>query len=138
MGGQVLDPIREFQHLKTAVVLVDHGSRLESSNRLLQDVVEALRKKALLPIVEPAHMELAEPTVATAFARCAEQGAELVVVFPYFLGPGRHVSEDIPKLAAEAAAEHPAVRYLVADPLGLHPLLLQVIEERVADCLRSA
>ena len=38
-----------------------------------------------MPIVEPAHMELAEPSIATAFARCVERGATTVVVFPYFL-----------------------------------------------------
>lgn len=134
----MLDSTDKQGRQTTAVVLVDHGSQLEQSNRLLLDVVEALRQRAAWPIVEPAHMDLAEPSIATAFARCVEQGAELVVVFPYFLGPGRHVSEDIPQLAAAAAASHPGTRHQVAEPLGLHALLLQVIEERIAACIRPA
>jgi sirohydrochlorin ferrochelatase len=85
-------------------------------------------------------MELAEPSIAAAFARCVQRGAKLVVVFPYFLGPGRHWSEDIPRLVAEAAEPHAAagVRYLVTAPLGLHPLVMQVIDDRVTHCLARA
>src|SRR5690606_28705651 len=116
----------------------DHGSRRDESNEMLLDVVDAFRHQARWAIVEPAHMELAEPTIATAFARCVEQGAQLVIVFPYFLAPGRHWNEDIPRLAAEAARPHRGVRHLVTAPLGLHPLMLQIINERIEGCLAQS
>jgi sirohydrochlorin ferrochelatase len=119
------------------LIIVDHGSRRRESNDLLLEVVEAYRRQSGWRIVEPAHMELAEPSIATAFARCVEQGAKLIAVFPYFLGPGRHWSEDIPRLAAEAASPYAerGVRHLVTAPLGLHPLVLEVIGQRVEHCL---
>ena len=120
------------------VILVDHGSRREESNQLLLDVVEAYRQVSPWKIVEPAHMELAEPSIQTAFRQCVEQGAKLVVVFPYFLSPGRHWSQDIPALTAQAAAAFPNVRHLVTAPLGLHALMLQVINERITHCLQHA
>jgi len=123
---------------KIGVILVDHGSRREESNQLLLKVVEAYRQHADWQIIEPAHMELAEPSIATAFARCVERGAELVIVFPYFLSPGRHWHSDIPALAAEAAQAHAGVKFLVTAPLGLHELMLQVIDQRIANCLQHA
>ncbi len=57
------------------------------------------------------------------------------MVHPYFLLPGKHWTEDIPALAAAAAAEHPGVRHAVTAPLGLHPLMTRVIEERITECL---
>lgn len=121
----------------TGLVIVDHGSRRPESNDLLLAVTDAYRQYSGWRIVEPAHMELAAPSIAAAFARCVEQGAQLVVVFPYFLGPGRHWGEDIPRLTAEAAAPWAdrGVKYVVTAPLGLHPLLMQVISERVSQCL---
>jgi sirohydrochlorin ferrochelatase len=118
-----------------AVILVDHGSRRDESNVLLLDVVQSFAEATGLPIVEAAHMELAEPSIATAFARCVARGATTVVVFPYFLLPGRHWNEDIPRLAAEAARQHPGLRYLVTAPFGLHPLMAEVIRQRIAHCL---
>ncbi len=121
---------------KIGVVLVDHGSRREESNQLLLQVADAYRQHADWQIIEPAHMELAEPTIAAAFASCVRRGAELIVVFPYFLSPGRHWKSDIPALAAEAAQACGGVKYLVTAPLGLHQLMLQVIDQRVAHCLQ--
>lgn len=120
---------------KTAILIVDHGSRRVESNDLLLEVVAMFRRVSGLAIVEPAHMEIAEPSIDVAFARCAEQGATMVIVFPYFLSPGRHVSEDIPRLAAQAAERFPDVRHIVTAPLGLHDLMGEIMQQRIAQCL---
>lgn len=117
------------------VIVVDHGSRRTESNAMLLEVIEMFRAHAEFPIIEPAHMELAEPSLATAFDRCVAQGARLIVVHPYFLLPGNHSTQDIPRLAAESAQRHPGVKYVVTEPLGVHPLMAQVMRERVAHSL---
>jgi sirohydrochlorin ferrochelatase len=124
-----------IDHEKLGVILVDHGSRRDESNAMLLDVVRNFAASTGMPIVEPAHMELAEPSIATAFGRCVARGATTVVIFPYFLLPGRHWHDDIPRLAAAAAQNHRGVRYLVTAPFGLHPLMAQVIEQRIEHCL---
>jgi sirohydrochlorin ferrochelatase len=125
---------------QTAIIIVDHGSRKRESNDMLLALVEMYRGHAgaRFAIIEPAHMELAEPSIATAFDRCVARGAKRVVVMPYFLLPGRHWTEYIPRLTAEAAAKHPGVGYLVGAPLGLHPLIAEVIESRLEHCLAHA
>jgi sirohydrochlorin ferrochelatase len=120
---------------RIGVILVDHGSRREESNAMLLDVVHNFAAEAGLAIVEPAHMELAEPSIATAFERCVARGAQTVIVFPYFLLPGRHWSDDIPRLTAIAARQHPGIPYLVTAPFGLHPLMAEVMRQRIDHCL---
>jgi sirohydrochlorin ferrochelatase len=120
---------------RIGVILVDHGSRRDESNALLVDVVQHFAAVTSLSIVEPAHMELAEPSIATAFSRCVARGACTVVVFPYFLLPGRHWHDDIPQLTAAAARQHPGIRYLVTAPFGLHPLMAEVMRQRIEHCL---
>lgn len=117
------------------LIVVDHGSRREASNEMLEVMAGMVAEVVPYGIVEPAHMELAEPSIQTAFDRCVARGAKMVVVSPYFLLPGRHWDKDIPGLTAEAATRHPGVPFLVAAPLGLHPLMARVVESRVAHCL---
>jgi sirohydrochlorin ferrochelatase len=117
------------------VIVVDHGSRRDESNELLLDVVEQFAEATGISIVEPAHMELAEPSIDTAFSRCVARGATTIVVFPYFLLPGRHWNDDIPQLTATAACKHPGVRYLVTAPFGLHPLMSEIMRQRIEHCL---
>ncbi|MCC5828899.1 MAG: hypothetical protein JJU36_05570 [Phycisphaeraceae bacterium] len=123
---------------RTGIIIVDHGSRREESNRMLEHFVGLFRDRSPWPIVESAHMELAEPSIATAFDRCVAAGADRVVVCPYFLLPGRHWHEDIPGLTAAAAARHPGVEFMVTAPIGLHPMMLDVIEQRIEYCLLKA
>ena len=108
-----------------AILLVDHGSQLDAANALIDEIADAVRRRRRDAIVEVAHMELAKPSLAEGLARCAARGARDVVVCPYFLGPGRHTSRDIPRLVDEARVAHPELRISVAEPLGF--------DERLAD-----
>lgn len=123
--------------MKTGIIIVDHGSRREESNQMLEEVARlfALRFKERFEIVEPAHMELAEPSIAAAYARCAERGALRVVVCPFFLGPGKHWTQDIPRLTAAAAATFPATQYHVAPTLGIDDLILDLLAKRADWCV---
>ncbi|XP_031384445.1 sirohydrochlorin ferrochelatase, chloroplastic-like isoform X2 [Punica granatum] len=122
---------------KDGLIIVDHGSRRQESNLMLNDFVAMFKDKTGYPIVEPAHM-LAEPSIQDAFCSCVQKGALRVIVSPFFLFPGRHWHKDIPALTAEAAKEHPGVLYMVTAPLGLHELLVDVVNDRIKHCLRHA
>ncbi|KAF3444622.1 hypothetical protein FNV43_RR14314 [Rhamnella rubrinervis] len=121
--------------VRDGIIIVDHGSRRKESNLMLNEFVAMFREKTGYPIVEPAHMELAEPSIRDSFDACIQQGANRVIVSPFFLFPGRHWYQDIPSLTAEAAKEHPDVSYIVTAPLGLHELLVDVVNDRIKHCL---
>jgi sirohydrochlorin ferrochelatase len=123
--------------MATGIIIVDHGSRRQESNDLLEEVTRAFaaRFAGRYTVVEPAHMEIAEPSIATAYARCVSRGAITVIVCPYFLGPGKHWTTDIPHLTAQAAADHPGTRFHVTRTLGIDDLMLQLIDKRIAACL---
>jgi sirohydrochlorin ferrochelatase len=119
-----------------AIIVVDHGSRREAANRML-DEVAALVQLRTSARVYPAHMELAEPTIRQAFDAAVADGAEEIVVFPYFLSPGRHSREDIPRMCAEAAVAHPGVRWHCTGPVGLDPMMADLIVQRTQHCEES-
>jgi sirohydrochlorin ferrochelatase len=116
---------------RRAILLVDHGSRRAQANALLDEVAAIVRQRlGASSIVEPAHMEIAEPTIAQGFSRCVERGATTVVVHPFMLAPGRHVAEDLPRLIADAAGAHDGVAFAMAEPLGSHAGVIDAVIER--------
>ena len=121
--------------MSNGVIVVDHGSRREASNDWLNVVVEKFRAASDYKIVEPAHMELAQPTIGEAYDRCVEQGATTIIISPFFLLDGRHWSEHLPELGAEAQKRHPQTSFVVADPILAHDLVVKVLLERVESCL---
>ena len=77
--------------MKTALLLVAHGSRNAEANDDLVALVEELRKNGPYAIVEAAFLELATPTIDAAAETCVSAGAARVILVPYFLSAGVHV-----------------------------------------------
>lgn len=82
-------------------------------------------------------MELAEPSIEEAFDRCVAAGAQKVVLHPFFLSPGRHVTSDIPELMNAAAKRHPEVPWVVSEPLGLQELMPRVMHAAVSESVEG-
>ncbi len=123
-------PDRSGTRERTALLLIAHGSREQDANADLHELAAVLRAGDRFGVVEPAFLELAEPTVPQAAARCVAQGARRVILLPYFLSAGVHVRRDLARLRGELAEAHPGVEFRLAEPLGPHPLLLQIVTER--------
>lgn len=114
----------------TALLLIAHGSRRAEANADLEFVAAALRARGHYPVVRVSYLELAEPNIEAGGAQCVEAGATSVILVPYFLSPGVHVVEDLVEARTALSARFPAVRFALADPLGRHPLLVDVVEQR--------
>ena len=117
-----------------AILLIDHGSVRDAANNMLvcmSRLVQELAGEHV--IVEAAHMELAEPTIAQGFAACVARGAREVVAFPYMLSPGKHSTRDIPRLVEQAAEAHPGVAHRVTSAFGVHEKLAEVVLERALE-----
>lgn len=118
--------------MTTGIIIVDHGSRRAESNQMLEELARLFARRFAdrFQIVEPAHMELCEPSIETAYAACVKRGATRIVCVPYFLSYGRHITRDIPSLLSQAARNHPGTEYQLVEPLGIDDLMLELLFKR--------
>jgi sirohydrochlorin ferrochelatase len=117
--------------METALLLIAHGSRQAEANDDLVALAGELR--AEYAIVEPAFLELAQPTIEEAARRCAERGAERVILLPYFLSAGVHVRRDLQGHRDRLARDFSSVQFVLAEPLGRHPLLREIVLARARE-----
>ena len=105
------------------LVLIAHGSSLDAANREIAGLAELLQSKAANDFdrVVPAFLELAEPSIPDAIEECVECGADEVVLLPYFLACGKHVTADIPAAVREKQLQHPGVAIRLLDYFGRSP-----------------
>ena len=115
------------------IVLVDHGSREPAANAQLEELARLVAESLPDALVRAAHMELAKPGLPETILACIEAGATRVDVHPFFIAPGRHVREDIPRLVGEATARHPEVPIRITEPLGLHPSVVRAVLARLEE-----
>ena len=118
-------------HETTAVLLIAHGSRRQEANDELLRVADAVRKRDRYQTVEVAYLEIASPTIPEGARRCIEQRACRVLMLPYFLSAGAHVVDDLKRHQRELVSAFPGVSIELCRPLGLHPLLIEVVLQRL-------
>ena len=122
--------------MKTALLLIAHGSRQPDANDDLRALADEMRGE--YAIVEPSFLELAEPTIESAARRCVELGAERVILLPYFLSAGVHVTRDLQEHRHRLATAFQGVTFLLAEPLGRHPLLREIVVQRAKEAVESS
>ena len=119
--------------MTTALLLIAHGSRQATANDDLHHVAQCLRSRGPYAVVAPAFLELAEPTIDQAAQSCVAAGAERVILLPYFLSAGVHVQRDLQAYRDRLARSYPQTTVILAEPLGRHPLLVDIVLQRAGE-----
>jgi sirohydrochlorin ferrochelatase len=122
----------EMTDRNTALLLIAHGSREPAANDDLHRLAEELRATGRYAAVVAAFLELAEPDIDVGGATCVDAGAKRVVLVPYFLSAGVHVRRDLAAARDRLAAHLPHVEFRLVEPLGPHPLLMEIVIQRAA------
>ena len=116
--------------MKTALLIIDHGSKRKEANDMIFDVVAMLQKTKPQLIIEGCHMELAAPTIEDGVRKCVEKGATKIIAQPYMLSPGRHATKDIPNLLNDAIKLFPDVTLTISSHFGVAPKICELILEK--------
>jgi precorrin-8X/cobalt-precorrin-8 methylmutase len=123
------------------IILVGHGSPKEDANNV--EAIGSLLHRMIHPdcrdrCVRTAYLQFTGPDIAATIDACAAEGAQRIVVHPFFLYAGMHVTKDIPALIAEARKRHPGVDIVYSAPLGVHEHLARVVLERIGSAAPPA
>lgn len=126
-----MEPASSSASPREGVLLIAHGSRRQAANDDLVRLAASLGELGIYPIIETSYLELALPDIATGGARCVERGAERVRLLPYFLSAGAHVVDDLEQARVDLSQRFPGVEFVLCPPLGGHPLLVEIILDRL-------
>lgn len=113
-----------------AALLVGHGSRRERSNEQVRDLAAGLERRLGVP-TDAAFLELAAPRIGEAVAGLASSVSRLSVV-PLALFAASHVKNDLPLAVQRARNDYPDVRFHAGAHLGIHPAILDLLDDRAA------
>lgn len=120
--------------MDASIILIGHGSPRKDANNL--ESMASMLHSMLHPgcageCVTFSYLQFAEPDIMDTIRRCAEGGARKIILHPFFLNSGMHVTKDIPELIKEAGELFPGVEFIYTEPLGIHEKLAQVVMERI-------
>jgi sirohydrochlorin ferrochelatase len=117
--------------VKTAIIILGHGSKNMSSDEAIQRIAAEVKALGEYEIVEYAFLQHSAPTPQVALKRCLKQNADHIVIVPFFMQAGTHVTSDIPELIRQAAQQYPGISIVMTDYVGMHPLMTKVVVDLV-------
>ena len=121
--------------MKTAILLMAHGSRIPEANDAVWEIAALVKNMSGFDIVEVSFREQHLPNIQQGIDACVVQGAERIILMPYFLYMGAHVQEDLPEEMAQARQRYPRIEFAMGKHLGVHRKLAEVVVERIAEAL---
>ncbi len=116
------------------IIIIGHGSPRKEANTI--DSLTSLLHSELHPgcnddCVKGAYLQFSEPDIETVINTCVEEGAGRIIMHPFFLNAGMHVTKDIPELIEAARSKYAGVEFIYTEPLGIHEKLVEVVKERI-------
>ncbi len=113
--------------MKTAVIILFHGSRAEGAGEIAGRIAAEVGKLGKFRVVTTAFLQHAKPDLIEAVRTCIRQGAGKIIVVPFFLQLGMHVTSDIPVLMERIKKEYPDLSIVATGAVGTHPLMADIV-----------
>jgi sirohydrochlorin ferrochelatase len=103
-----------------ALIFLAHGSRREKSNQEVFSLVDSMRPALVskFDVVDAAFLEIVSPSLRDVVDQMLGQGAQSIVIYPFFLNSGSHVDRDIPAIVNEYRSRYPDCRFEVTRHFG--------------------
>lgn len=121
---------------QTGIIIICHGSRGERGDVEISEALRGITKgvKSLLPPgveVIGAALQFNHPTLEEAVESLATRGMDQIVIMPYFLFSGRHITEHIPQLVEKLKRIYPKKQFIMSNPLGSEEHFIGSVAKRI-------
>jgi len=132
-----------------ALIIVAHGSRNKESARQVAALCKKLSDKAesfadqhggarkKFDRVAHAFLQFASPGLEETIEDLVQQGAQKIIVFPFFIAAGSHLLTDIPEAIEAAQKTYPGVAFSITRHLGAIDAIQEIILNEVMTQLNS-
>lgn len=131
---------------QTGVIILAHGSKLrdetdhlvvEGVRSTVDKIVEEIKKRNNWNMVEPAYFQFLKPNLRQSIENLADKGCKRIVILPFFLFSGNHVSRDIPKILKKEREKYKDVEFVVTKSLGQDPRIVEIVLDLIKEKVES-
>lgn len=137
--GPFLPGFRSYnlKKAKLGIIILGHGSRLKKANVSLGKIVKAVKQNTGLDIIVPAYLQFSHPNLTESVKSLMEQERGTIIIIPFFLFNGNHVTRDIPRMIKEEKAKYPKVKFIYTKNLGEDLRIADIVVDTVERAMQS-
>lgn len=120
----------------TIVLLMGRGGSDPDANSDFYKLGRLLWERTSYKSVESCFIAIAKPSLPDGLERCVALGARKIIVVPYLLFSGV-LMKQFAEMVSHFAAEHPEIEVQLGRQLGTHPLLVDMLTERIEETMEG-
>lgn len=120
----------------TIILVMGRGGSDPDANSDFYKLTRLLWERTAYKSVESCFIAIAKPSLPEGLERCLALGARKIVVLPYLLFTGV-LMKQFSDIISQFAAGHPEVEVEQGSYLGSHPLLSDMLAERIEETLEG-
>ena len=115
------------------VILLGHGSRLKKANALIPGIIKDIKRRLGINKIYPAYLQLAAPDLSLSIRNLAGKKCEKIIIVPFFLFVGNHVSRDIPEIISKEKAKYPHISFAYTKNLGEDIRIGEIVADKIME-----
>lgn len=128
----IFDPRKKINNNKNiGIVIIAHGSKLKKANYLTYQIINAIKKKTGIKKVEPAYLQSFEPGLSKTVANLVNNGCKKIIIVPFFLLNGNHVTRDVPLAIQKEKEKFPKIKFVYAKNIGDDSRIIEIVLDRI-------
>lgn len=126
---------KNLENDKLGVIILSHGSKLKKANARLNKNIKIIKQKMGMNRILPGFLQFCRPDLAGSIKKLAAQGCRSVVIIPFFLFDGNHVTRDIPQELKKEKAKYPQIRFTYTKNLGEDKRIADIVVDILKEVL---
>ena len=113
------------------ILIVSHGSPRSEANQGFEAMVARVASRLGQPGILPTFFSITQPDIPDRVAALVQDGVRRILLMPYFLYSGQHVTVDIPALVEQCRRRFPQITIEMLPTLENDPALEDLVVERL-------
>jgi len=130
-----------MENERFGLLVVGHGSSLPYNKALINDVADRIGRRMPNAVTRTGFMNINSPSIKDGIDSFTGTGIKKIIVFPLFLAPGVHTTEDVPRLIGlqegQRRISYEGYDIVYADPLGSDDLIAELSCKRIAQAFEA-
>lgn len=119
------------------IIILSHGSKLKTANASLNQTVQVIKQKTGFNMIVPAYLQSCRPDLEESAKYLIAKGCRAVIIVPFFLFNGNHVTRDIPHIIDRERARYPKINFVYTKNLGDDMRVADIVSNIVEEAVHS-
>lgn len=119
----------------TGIVILSHGSKIKKANASLERIVRAAKRETGIDAIVPAYLQFCQPDLERSVKGLVAKGLRTIIIIPFFLFNGNHVTRDIPRIIGKAKERYPGVNFVYTKNIGDDARMACIVSDMITEAV---